>query len=191
MVKIKDRNSNFELMRIVSMIFIILGHIIMQGNMITNCTNQSIKLILRFLEYIVLVHVNSFVILSGYFQSKSNFRLSKFLALLLQVIFYSTLILIVGEKIGLVTNLTIVDYVESLSLSSVDGYWFMKAYIVVYLLSDIINKFINSLDRKSYKQTLIVLFIIFSISSYLTGDKFFENNGYNFYNFIFIFFIHS
>ena len=39
------RNSNFELMRIVSMAFIVLWHIIMHGNVLSNCTNPAIKMI--------------------------------------------------------------------------------------------------------------------------------------------------
>lgn len=189
MIKTKDRNSNFELMRIVSMLFIILGHIITHGNMLMNCTNKSITLILDLLRYAIIVHVNSFVLLSGYFQSKSNFKLSKFLALIFEVIFYSTVILIVGTKLGFIQNSGSITFIQNMSLSSVNNYWFIKMYIVVYLLSDIINKFINSLDRKSYKNVLILLFIIFSILSFLTGGKFFENNGYNFYNFIFLYMI--
>ena len=75
MNKVKDRNSNFELMRIISMVFIILWHIILHGNMISNSTNESIKFLLNFIQYILVIHVNSFVVLSGYFQSKSNFKL--------------------------------------------------------------------------------------------------------------------
>jgi len=189
MEKEKCRNSNFELMRIISMIFIILWHIIMHGNLITNCTNKSIILILELLQYGIIVHVNSFVLLSGYFQSKSNFKLSKFLALIFQVIFYSTLILIVSIKLGFIQNYSVSTFLNNLSLTSVNNYWFIKMYIVVYLLSNMINKFINSLDRKSYKNVLIVLFIIFSILMFLTGGRFFENNGYNFYNFIFLYMI--
>ena len=188
MVKVKDRNSNFEVMRIISMIFIILWHIIIHGNMISNCDNEAIKLILQFLQYTIIIHVNSFVILSGYFQSKSNFKLSKFLALFLQVIFYSVLIFFV-IKLNIIKGYGVLNFVENLLPSSIGDYWFIKMYVVVYLLSDIINKFIYSLDKKTYKNLLILLFVIFSISSYLTGGKLFENNGYNFYNFIFLYMI--
>lgn len=189
MVKVKERNSNFELMRIISMMFIILWHIIIHGNMITNCTNETLKFILEIIQYAIIIHVNSFVLLSGYFQSKSNFRLSKFLSLLFQVIFYVLLISILADKFNLIDNYGVKNFVNDILPSTVDNYWFIKMYIVVYLLSDIINKFIDSLDRKTYKNILIVLFLIFSISTFLTGGKFFENNGYNFYHFIFIYMI--
>lgn len=33
----QERNSNYELMRIISMIMIIIGHLITHGNMLNNC----------------------------------------------------------------------------------------------------------------------------------------------------------
>lgn len=189
MKKIKNRNSNFELMRIISMLFIILGHIIGHGNMLNNCANNTIRFILEILEYIFIVHVNSFVLLSGYFQSKSKFKLSKFLALILQVIFYSSLILIIFVKLEFIKEYNIVTFINNMLPSSINGYWFIKAYIVVYLLSDMINKFTNSLDKKEYQNVLLILFLLFSVSTFLTGGKFFENNGFNFYTFIFLYMI--
>ena len=64
---LEERNSNFELLRIVSMLFIILWHTIMHGNMLYNCTNESIKWILEIIQFLIIVHVNSFVMVSGYF----------------------------------------------------------------------------------------------------------------------------
>lgn len=189
MVKVKDRNSNFELMRIISMFAIILSHILGHGKMVVNSTNDTITIFLQFLQYFVLFHVNSFVLVSGYFQSKSSFKLSKFLELIFQVIFYSLLIVMVFTKLGIITDADLPLFIKNMLFSSVNNYWFIKVYIVVYLLSDILNKFINSLDRKSYKNTLIVLFIIFSIGAYLSGGKFIENNGYTIYNFVFLYLV--
>lgn len=189
MVKVKDRNSNFELMRIISMFAIILSHILGHGKMVVNSTNETITIFLQFLQYFVLFHVNSFVLVSGYFQSKSTFKLSKFLELIFQVIFYSLLIVIVFTKLGIITDADLPLFVKNMLFTSVNNYWFIKMYVVVYLLSDIINKFINSLDKKTYENTLIVLFIIFSIGAYLSGGKFIDNNGYTFYNFIFLYLI--
>lgn len=185
----KDRNSNFELMRIISMIFIVLGHILLHGNLIINCDNAIVKYILQFLQYIIIIHVNSFVLLSGYFQSKSNFKLTKFLGLLIQVMFYNMLILAVGIKLGLIQNYDSLTFINRLFFSSVNEYWFIKMYIVVYLMSNIINKFIECLNKKSYQKVLILVFFIFSVMSFITGGKFFVNDGYNFYNFIFLYLI--
>ena len=57
------RQSNFELMRIVSMLFIIIWHIIVHGGII-NCTG-TLKLVIDFIYLFTVVHVNSFVLLTG------------------------------------------------------------------------------------------------------------------------------
>ena len=52
MLKERKRNSNYELMRIVSMFLIILYHVIIHGKVIENCYNEGAKIILEFLEFL-------------------------------------------------------------------------------------------------------------------------------------------
>lgn len=185
----RERSSNFELMRLVSMLFIILWHILMHGNVINNANNQALANLLSFIMCILIVHVNSYVLIFGYFQSKSKFKLSKALKLFLQVVFYSLGILFLAIKLKWITNYTIVTFIENILPSSFANYWFINAYIIVYIFSDYLNMFINRLSRKEYKNLLILLFIMLSIMPYLSGLKFLNNNGYSYINFIFLYFI--
>ena len=71
---------NFELMRIISMLMIVLWHIIIHGgfdNVVDNY-GRLFDIILA----IIIVHVNSFVILMGFFQYKKKFKFNKILNLL-------------------------------------------------------------------------------------------------------------
>lgn len=64
------RQSNFELMRIISMLMIVLWHMLrsdFHGNVIENCSRESLRLIFEFIMFTIVVHVNSYVLLSGYF----------------------------------------------------------------------------------------------------------------------------
>lgn len=183
------RNSNFELMRIVSMFLIVVWHIIMHGHVIENCINPAIKILLEVVMFCIIIHVNSFVLLSGYFQSKSKFKLSKFLKIFLQVVFYSIVILIISIKLGWVKNYGIVTFINNGLLSSLNNYWFIKMYLVTYVFSDYINKFIDRLSRSEYKNLLIICFIILSIIPFITGNTVVFNDGYSFTNFIFIYMI--
>ncbi len=185
----KIRNSNFELMRIVSMFLIVIWHVIMHGNVISNCANPTIKIILEIIMFLIIIHVNSYILLSGYFQSKSKFKLSKVLKILLQVIFYSVLILCVAIKLGWITNYNIVTFVDNLSLTSLDNYWFIKTYLIMYIFSDYINKFIDRLERTEYKNFLIISFIVLSLLPFITGYKVLYNDGFTFFNFIFVYLI--
>lgn len=46
----KERNSSYELMRIVSMFLIVLYHIILHGKVLENCQNEGLKLFLNLLN---------------------------------------------------------------------------------------------------------------------------------------------
>lgn len=183
----KTRESNFELLRIISMLFIVLWHVIMFGNMIYNCQNEGLKICLNILQFIIVVHVNSFVLVSGYFQSKSKFKLNKFLSLVLQVIFYSIIIYLIAIKIGWVKDYSGGSILGKFTINSVGNYWFINTYLIVYLFSDYINKFINSLTKKELERFLIIGFIIFSIVPVISCGKLFYNTGYNFYHFIYMY----
>lgn len=144
----KIRKSNFELLRIISMFFIIIWHIIIHGHMIENCQNETIKTLLIILEYIIVVHVNSFVLVTGYFQSQNKFKPKKLLTLIFQVIFYSITIYLCTIKLGLVTEYNYLTIFDKFNLNALGDYWFIKTYIILYIFSDYINKFIESLDKK-------------------------------------------
>ena len=86
-MKEKVRQSNFELMRIISMIFIVLYHILIHGQIIEHATG-AMEVFLVFIESILLVHVNSFILLSGYFQCESKLKAGKVIQLNNMVWFY-------------------------------------------------------------------------------------------------------
>lgn len=181
----KVRESNFELMRIVSMIFIILCHTIVHGHIIENSHSQSIDTIFGILKHIIIIHVNSFIIVLGYFQCRSNFKLSKTISLIFQTLFYSIVIFLVMYKFNYfdVVNFTMIMNV----LIPFTSYWFISAYLITYILSDYINMFLNVITHKQLKKILILCFFIFSVLPFFTGMKFMYNDGYNFYHFIYLY----
>lgn len=185
----KIRNSNFELMRITSMFLIVIWHIIMHGNVLENCANPAIKIMLEMIMFSIIIHVNSFVLLSGYFQSESKFKLSKALKIIFQVIFYSILILCISIKLGWVQNYNIVTFFNNITLKSLSNYWFINMYLIMYVFSDFINKFINRLEKDEYKKFLIIGFILLSIVPFITGYKVLHNDGYTFFNFMYLYMI--
>ena len=188
MVK-KERSSNFELMRIVSMLFIILYHAITYTNLDSNCQSVPIRLFIQMILYIIIVHVNSFVLLSGYFQSKSKFRLSKLINMLVLVSWYSFLILFIGIKLGWVEEYSIITFVNSLLPSNTSIYWFINCYLLVYIFSDYINKFINRLSQSEYKRLIVIYFLVFSVLPFCSGLKFYRNDGFTFTNFFLLYII--
>lgn len=188
MDKVKMRNSNYELMRIISMFLIILYHVIYHGEVLQNCYNEGAKIILEFLEFFTLVHVNSFVLLSGYYQSTSNFKQSKLWSIINASLFYRIVIMVVLLALGIITLDKVTIFKEAFPIN-INEYWFIKCYILLYCLSPFINRGLKNFDKKSFQKLLLVMFIIFSIIPVVTGRQFFENNGFSLYQFVYMYLI--
>lgn len=165
----KSRDSNFELLRIVSMMMIVLWHILMHGNVIINCTNDALKIILALIFFSLAAHVNSFILVMGYYQSKSKFKFRKLLSIIFQTIFYSIIVLTVGIYMGWIEDPNIVTLIKFVLPEAISNYWFIGCYLLVYVFSDYLNFLINKLSKIQLRNLLIICFLVFSISPFLTG----------------------
>ncbi len=188
MKDVKIRNSNYELMRIISMFLIVLYHAIVHGHAIENSANESVKLLLQLIVFITIMHVNSFILVSGYYQCEKKFNFSKVCKLITSSLFYRILIIVLFTTLGIV-NLSKVYIFRETFILNIDEYWFIKVYLFLYLLSPFINILIKKIEKGDYQKLLLVLFMSVSFIPYVTGNKAFENNGYTLCNFIFLYFL--
>lgn len=187
------RKSNYELMRIISMFLIVLSHVITHGRIIENTESYpGIREIFIFIKIITLVHVNSFVLLSGYFQCTEKFKQKKLWKIITEIIFYELVImtvLIILKVIPFDKNMIIGElFPIELIFNS---YWFMKYYIILYCLSPFINNAINSFTKKQFESCLLVLTLFTSLLPFLCGLNSINNNGYSIYHFIFLYLVGS
>ena len=109
----KVRQSNFELMRILSMVFIIIYHILVHGKVLDN-TNGVLHLFFILVMSFMLVHVNSFVLLAGYFNYNKDFSWKKFLKSFNQAWFYQIVIVLIAFFTGL-SSFSKMDLLNNLS----------------------------------------------------------------------------
>lgn len=182
----KERNSNFELMRIISMLFIILYHTILHGHIIENTYNDGLKIIFELLQIMTIVHVNSFVIVSGYFQYNKQFKFEKILKLLLLALFYSLLIPFVFYKLHIINSISKLELIDIINPFNLSQYWFIKAYLILYMLSPFINILINNIDKTTYRKMLIVMFFAVPFLSVITNNiAIFNDHYFSLYNFVF------
>lgn len=190
-MEVKERNSNFELMRVISMLFIIFWHLFVFGNIRNNprIQNSTVYMIFDFIQFIIVVHVNSFILVTGYFQCECKFKLNKIFSLINSSLFYKLTIMLFLYLLGIMSfsKVEILQNAFPLILNIYDAYWFIKYYLFLYLISPFLNILINGIERKKYKSLLLILFIIFSVIPYITGTKAFDNNGYTLYQFIFLY----
>ena len=185
---LKKRSSNYELMRIISMFLIVLYHTIYHGFAIDLAVNHYTKIILELLRLVTIVHVNSFILMTGFFQSQSKFRLSKVLDLVLLSTFYKLVIIIIFDYCDLV-DFSVLQLIKELFPLELVHNWYFRYYIVLYFLSPFINTGLNLLNKKSFKNLILVLVFFFSVIPMLTNGVGFPNDGYTLYQFIFMYLI--
>ena len=166
LIKYKNRESNFELLRIFAMFLIVLHHCNVHG--IFDYWNDNSLVLYRINNFISLflssggkVGVTLFVLLTGYFSSQQNFKLKKWLSVYLQMLFYSILIFsfcfCVNPK-----------YAQSNIIQSVfplthNAYWFITSWLLLYSFSPLLNVILKSSSRKNIQNYLILGLIIWII----------------------------
>ncbi len=185
MVK-EERKSNFELLRIISMLFIILWHFIYHGNIWSNSSQLS-SYFWSFLTSLIYIHVNLFVLLSGYFNCEKKFRLSKAISINNSIWFYSVIFVLLGIFV-FNKNIPTIEIIKSLLPITFWDYWFLTCYLLLYFLSPILNTVINNIDNKKYKKIILVYFILLIFMPYITNGEFYNvDSGYSLINFVFLY----
>ena len=170
------RLSNFELLRIFAMLFIVAHHFAYHGDFTFTTGIVTIpQLWVQFLAIGGKIGVNLFVMISGYFLIKSKrFKIEKLLKLWVQLVFYGIIIFLVLTYTGIAPfklNLLIKGIIPVSSRL----WWFASTYFVLYLLHPFLNKLLLGLDKKTYLKLLILLFVIWSVI-YTISLKNFEGN---------------
>lgn len=167
----KTRQSNFELLRIVSMLMIVFYHSFCHlkiGKVPASQTPFSMNLVIGYLlGSWGLVGVGCFFLLSAHFligRSKS-FGIKKILRLILQVIFWSFIMLAISIELdvypgGSGTVAILKGIIKAVASPFSGTYWFITAYIFMYILYPFMNYIIDKLSDTFYRKLIIILTII-------------------------------
>ena len=148
-----QRQSNFELLRIVAMLVIVMHHFSVHGGFPIGSGNIFHDWFLQLFG--IGGGVEVFAILSGYFLIYGKFKLHKFVRLVAACRFYGI------ASVGIAFALHIVPN-EALIVKALLPFgqlnWFAYAYIVLYLLVPFLNLFIKGLTRKQFLIFLLLGF---------------------------------
>lgn len=184
----KERESNLELLRIVSMIMIILYHFIYHSGIYTYSWG-ILHIASHIIVALIIIHVNEFILITGYFGYKSKFKVSKLLALNNSIWFYVVIYTIIGSLLLNIT-FTKVELLKAFLPISIKDYWFMTNYLLLYLFMPFINRIINSISRKNYQLLLLTIIIVFSVLPTLTGGESYDvSSGFALYQFVMMYLI--
>ena len=144
----KIRNSNHEIMRIISMFMIVLGHVLLFGGLLES-SNQNVRYVCNLIEFILIVHVNSYILVSGYYQSNSSFKQAKLWKIINASWFYRVVIMLTFLILGMI-SVTKLQFIKDIFPITLKDYWYVKLYILLYCLSPFINKMIDSFNKYEY-----------------------------------------
>lgn len=183
-----QRQSNFELLRILCALMIIAGHVMMiHGSGEFGSFSSFVDFILN--PWFACA-VNSFVLLSGYFGIRTNTK--KLWQMNDMVTFYSVILLGVACAWGGHIWDMKRDFLYLFPVLT-KKYWFITVYFALCLLAPALNVFVEKVDRVSLKKTIwigICLFVGVPTLSYLFNfNAVVEDAGYGIVSFCLLYLI--
>ena len=163
----KERMANLEVLRCLAMMMVVVLHYLGKGGLLPDLTAplnaQSIAAWL--LEAFCIVAVNVYMMISGYFLCESSFKLSRLLNLWLQVWLYSVGIGVLAALTGIVPAAEVSThyYLTLLFPVTMGHYWFLTAYVFLYLLLPLVSQGLRRMNRSQFRLVLGLLFFTFCL----------------------------
>lgn len=166
-------------MRVVLIVMIIAHHLLLRGQVSLRLLSETqfncIYTPFAFFNCFLIVAVNCFFLISGYFGIRENHI--KTIKLLISIYFFYWLInlsaLLVGaQKID-------IELIKGF-VFPVSQYWFVFVYLVLSLIAPFIEKGISLLSIKDEKRLIIILLAVWSVYCFLIDNEIFgANRGYS------------
>lgn len=176
------RQSNFELLRIVAMFLVLVVHAdfwALGGPDANTFTQQPLNAFTRTMfESISIICVNVFILISGWFGIKPSFK--GFFNFVFQCTFFLIGIYALMIAAGR-ADISFHGIAGCLCLTPAN--WFIRAYVGLYIISPLINAFLEKASKRRLELFLIAFFIFQSVWGWLGAAKFVEQ-GYSTFSFV-------
>ena len=158
----KERNSNLELFRILTMMAIVAHHYVVNsgltsagGPIYSDITSWRSIFLLLFGEW-GKVGINCFVLITGYFMCTSSITAKKFFKLLFEVMFYKIVITAVFLISGY-TEFSFPLLIKTLLPVTQIAQNFTGTYLVFFLCIPFLNILIKNLNEKQHICAIMLL----------------------------------
>lgn len=182
----KQRELNFELLRIVSMIMIVTLHYWGKSGFLDSADYKTsgfyFAWIIRSFSFCA---VNCYVLITGYFMSQTEFKISRLIKTWLTVWVYSVVIYLLSSVVG-VQQFEILGLIKSALPITMSAYWYVTVYFLLIIVCPIINLYIKNTNESQLKITILILVVLFCLIPTIicytdyTGVK----DGYSLYWFV-------
>lgn len=189
----QERESNIELLRLVCMFMIIWIHF--TGYSIVECSERYagqsgfVSFLPQLIHGTCWCAVNAFILISGYFSIRPKAK--SFFNFYLTCAFYAGVLYVTHLYLtGLHLNRWVI-YNTLMPFGLWDKsthWWFIPNYLILYMLSPMLNKLIDNISKREFQIFLFLLaIVIFYFGWY--RNMVWNEFGLNFINFVFIYFI--
>lgn len=181
----KKRLANFECLRVIAMFMVVALHYLAHSDALLtlDLPLNLYHLTATLLESFCIVAVNVYLLITGYFMTEADFKVSRIVQLVCQLLFYSLLIPVIlmlcnipiaGAGQGIYGLLSYLLPVET------DHYWFASSYVMLYLLLPFFNPAIRAMSQKQLQLAMGGLLILFcGIKSICPAVLSFDRYGYD------------
>ena len=184
----KERHYGIDLLKITAMLMIVIIHTNIHGGILTSehfsYTQQNFFYsnysVIWFIQLTVSCAVNCYALITGYFNWNQNIRYYKLVMFWLQIVFYMVIVALVYSIIT--ASIDHVVWFNAFFPIMTYQYWYMTAYVGVFLLMPILNSYIQNTSVSKLRLHLLFLFIMMSVIPLFfsrNGDPFVFNSGYS------------
>ncbi len=184
----KQRESNIELLRLLSMFALLFFHFYTHSLLSSDVYGSQSGFWKNFplvLSSITSLQVNIFILISGWFGIRTTPK--KIINFYLICAFYGVFTYLISLGIGNTFSFTDLA-VSFMPFSAMKGWWFVKAYLFLMLLAPLFNKAIEHMSKREFLYVLFALVLINSYFGFFCKQDI-NKDGHNFMQLMYVYFI--
>ncbi len=154
----EERNVSLDFLRIIAMFMIMTAHFLGWGGAVNKLTTADKNYFIIMPIYFLCQMGNTlFFLLAGFFAKKPKMRKALFIQR--KTCFYSFLIALIVLIIGVNADVSVGYTIKSFFPIIFNKYWFVSAYLVLYVLSFLLIPGLESLSKPQFLIIIVALLI--------------------------------
>lgn len=188
----KERQQNFELLRIIAMFMIVVSHVITHYIMEVELEVTGLNhFLLTLLRAIIYICVNVYIIITGYFSINSKqLKIKKIINVAMLPGFISAILITILMVFGAI-DFNIWRILGKLFATFRGEYWFISNYFALYLFIPFLNKIVHMISKKEYQHFLLLSTLVGVVWPFfvINQEIISINSGFSLIFFVYLYFV--